>query len=177
MASQAVGQRPVHSLRPAHWAGLALVYLVVPGLLWLCAGDLVWWQSWVFALLILAAGLAGRWWAERRHPGLMAERVQFGRAAGVKPWDKVLSPLMSISVSFPLVIVAGLDRRFGWSPALPPWLNIAGLLLIAAGYAFGMWAVIENRFFSSVVRIQLDRGHVAVGHSGSFRSWRQPPRS
>jgi protein-S-isoprenylcysteine O-methyltransferase Ste14 len=91
----------------------------------------------------------------------------------VKPWDKVLAPLMALSLSFPLVIVAGLDHRYGWSPLFPTWLNIVGLLLVALGYAFATWAFAENRFFSSVVRIQTDRGHV-VCDSGPYRIVRHP---
>jgi len=43
-------------------------------ILFICGGDLGWWQAWVYALLILAAGIGGRIWAEQRHPGLTAER-------------------------------------------------------------------------------------------------------
>jgi len=78
-----------------------------------------------------------------------------------------------LSVSFPMVIVAGLDHRYGGSPAFPLWLNIFGFVLISLGYAFAAWALIENRFFSSVVRIQVDRGHV-VCDSGPYRIVRHP---
>jgi protein-S-isoprenylcysteine O-methyltransferase Ste14 len=76
-------------------------------------------------------------------------------------------------VSFPLVIVAGLDHRFGWTPEFPLWLIVPGFLLILIGYAFAAWALAENRFFSSVVRIQVDRGHV-VCDSGPYRVVRHP---
>lgn len=152
---------------------MSLVYLLIPLILLLCGGDLWWWQAWVFALLILAAGLGGRIWAERRHPGLMAERQRAESIQQAKAWDKVLAPLMAISVAFPLVIVAGLDHRFGWSAAFPLWLNGLGLGLIAVGYALAAWALAENRFFASVVRIQTDRGHV-VCDSGPYRFVRHP---
>lgn len=152
---------------------LILTYLLIPGILFACGRDLGWWQAWVFSALIVAAGFVSRLWAEQRHPGLLEERNKFNAAPGVKSWDKILSPLMGISVSFPLVIVAGLDHRYGWSPKFPVWLNILGLILIAAGYAFASWAVIENKFFSGVVRIQADRGHV-VCDSGPYRIVRHP---
>ena len=112
-------------------------------------------------------------WAEKWHPGLLAERANFEKASDVKPWDKVLAPLMALSVAFPLIIVAGLDHHFGWSPAFPAWLNLLGLILIALGYTFAVWALVENRFFSGVVRIQADRGHV-VCDSGPYRIVRHP---
>jgi protein-S-isoprenylcysteine O-methyltransferase Ste14 len=103
----------------------------------------------------------------------MAERQNMEKAKSAKAWDKVLAPLMALSLSFPLVIVAGLDHRFGWTPVFPLWLIMSGFLLISLGYAFAAWALIENRFFSSVVRIQLDRGHV-VCDSGPYRIVRHP---
>jgi protein-S-isoprenylcysteine O-methyltransferase Ste14 len=124
-------------------------------------------------MLILVAGIGGRMWAELRHPGLTAERQNMEKVQSAKAWDKVLAPLMALSVSFPLVIVAGLDHRFGWSPLFPLWLIVLGFLLISLGYAFAAWALIENRFFSSVVRIQVDRGHV-VCDSGPYRIVRHP---
>ncbi|MBW4934972.1 methyltransferase family protein [Marinobacter sp. F4206] len=103
----------------------------------------------------------------------MAERQNMEKAQSAKAWDKVLAPLMALSVSFPLVIVSGLDHRYGWSPEFPLGLIVLGFLLTTLGYAFATWALIENRFFSSVVRIQLDRGHV-VCDSGPYRIVRHP---
>jgi len=50
---------------------------------------------------------------------------------------------------------------------------VIGFILISIGYAFAAWALAENRFFSSVVRIQMDRGHV-VCDSGPYRFVRHP---
>jgi protein-S-isoprenylcysteine O-methyltransferase Ste14 len=157
------------------WIRLILTYLLIPLVLFISGWDLGWWQAWVFSLLIVLAGVGGRVWAERRHPGLMAERerARSDETTDVKPWDRALAPLMAVSISFPLVIVAGLDHRFGWSSAFPRWLNVIGLILIALGYAFAAWALAENRFFSSLVRIQTDRGHV-VCDSGPYRIVRHP---
>jgi len=154
---------------------LALAYLLVPLLLLLCGGDVYWWQAWVFSLLLVGAGMGGRMWAERRHPGLLTERNRalFEDAADVKAWDRVLAPLMAVSLAFPPAIVAGLDHRLGWSPVFPVWLNIVGLIMSALGYAFAVWALAENRFFSSTVRIQRDRGHV-VCDGGPYRVVRHP---
>src|SRR5512137_397242 len=123
--------------------------------------------------MIIVTGIGGRILAEQRHPGILAERTKWEKNPNVKPWDKVLAPLMAISVSFPLVIVAGLDHHFGWSPAFPIWFIILGFILIVFGYAFSVWALVENKFFSGVVRIQTDRGHT-VCDSGPYRIMRHP---
>jgi len=173
MKSKAVDQKMVQTTSPRQWIRLIMVYLFVPLVLLVCGGDFGWWQAWVYSLLIIAAGVGGRILGERRHPGLTAERQSGESIQGAKAWDKVLSPLMALSISFPLVIVAGLDHRFGWSPVFPLWLIVLGIFLIALGYTFSAWAFMENRFFSSVVRIQSDRGHV-VCDSGPYRIVRHP---
>lgn len=156
-----------------YWAGLTAVYALHAGVLLLCGYDWGWWQGWAYSVLFAFAGIGMRLWAERRHPGLMAERAQLSRAPGVKSWDRLLAPLMVVSLGLPLFVVAGLDHRFGWSPDYQSWLNILGLVLAAAGYGFTGWAFLENRFFSSVVRIQSERGHV-VCDTGPYNIVRHP---
>lgn len=173
MAPKAVDQKTVRTLTPRQWIGLIATYLLIPLILLICGWDFYWWQAWIFSVLIVAVGIVGRMWAERRHPGLLAERQDFGKAPGVKLWDKVLAPLMAVSVSFPLVIVAGLDHHFGWSPVFPIWIITLGFILIVIGYTLAAWALAENRFFSGVVRIQTDRGH-EVCDSGPYRIMRHP---
>jgi protein-S-isoprenylcysteine O-methyltransferase Ste14 len=173
MSSNADDSKLDQAASPRQWISLVVLYLFIPLVLLVCGGDFGWWQAWGYSLLIVAAGLGGHICAERRHPGLLAERQNMEKAQSAKAWDKVLAPLMALSVSFPLVIVAGLDHRFGWSPAFPLWLIVLGFILISLGYAFAAWSLIENRFFSSVVRIQVDRGHV-VCDSGPYRIVRHP---
>ncbi len=173
MSAKTASEGAVQTASPRQWISLVVVYLLIPLVLLVCGGDFGWWQAWVYSVLIVAAGPGGRILAERRHPGLMAERQNTEKAQSAKAWDKVLAPLMALSVSFPLVIVAGLDHRSGWSPVFPLWLIVPGFILIALGYTFAAWALAENRFFSSVVRIQLDRGHV-VCDSGPYRIVRHP---
>ena len=173
MATNADDPKIAQAVSRRQWINLVVAYLSIPLILLLCGGDFGWWQAWVYSLLIVAAGPGGRIWAERRHPGLLAERQNMEKIQSAKAWDKVLAPLMALSLSFPLVIVAGLDHRFGWSPIFPLWLIVLGFLLISLGYAFAAWALAENRYFSSVVRIQTDRGHV-VCDSGPYRIVRHP---
>lgn len=173
MVSKTVDQNAFKTGISKYWVRSIITYLLVPLVLLISGGDLGWWQGWLYSPLIVIAGIGSRIWAEKRHPGLLAERHKFGKAQDVKSWDKVLSLLMAVSISFPLMIVAGLDHRFGWSPVFPTWLNILGFILIVIGYTFASWALAENRFFSSVVRIQTDRGHM-VCDSGPYRIVRHP---
>jgi len=155
------------------WTRVILAYLFIPLALLVCGGDFGWRQAWLYSLLIFTAGIGGRIRAEQRHPGLLAERQSTENFKSAKAWDKVLAPLMAMSLGFPMVIVAGLDHRYGWSPEFPLWLIVIGFIMITLGYAFAAWALAENRFFFSVVRIQTDQGHV-VCDSGPYRVVRHP---
>ena len=173
MSSKTVSQKSVQTLSPRQWIRLIAVYLFIPLVLLVCGGDFDWWHAWLYALLIFAAGIGGRILTEQRHPGLLAERQSIENIKSAKAWDKVLAPLMALSLAFPMVIVAGLDHRYGWSPVFPLWLIVIGFIFITLGYAFAAWALVENRFFFSVVCIQLDRGHVVCA-SGPYRIVRHP---
>jgi protein-S-isoprenylcysteine O-methyltransferase Ste14 len=70
-------------------------------------------------------------------------------------------------------VVAGLDELFGWSPAYSLPLKILAFLAIFAGYALGSYALIENRFFSGMVRLQVDRDQQVVS-GGPYRWVRHP---
>jgi len=101
-------------------------------------------------------------------PGLLRERM---RPGGQRP--PLALRLFSIVIVLHL-IVAGLDRgRLHWSDNVPDWLQAAGLVLVAAGYALALWAMLVNRFFSSVVRIQSDRGHHVIT-TGPYAFIRHP---
>jgi len=173
MSEKTVSGEVAQTVSPRQWIRLVVAYLLIPVILLICGGDIGWWQAWFYSLLIVAVGIGGRIWAEQRHPGLMAERQNIENVQNAKSWDKVLAPLMAVSIGFPMVIVAGLDHRYNWSPEFPLWLIVIGFILISFGYAFATWALAENKFFSSVVRIQTERGHV-VCDSGPYRFVRHP---
>jgi protein-S-isoprenylcysteine O-methyltransferase Ste14 len=101
-------------------------------------------------------------------PGLLRERM---RPGGKKP---ALSLRIFSLVLFIHWIVAGLDRgRFHWSDDVPGWLQGFCLFAVAAGYALALWAMRVNRFFSSVIRVQTDRGQHVIS-TGPYAFVRHP---
>jgi len=70
-------------------------------------------------------------------------------------------------------ILAGvLDSRFKWTSVPDPW-RLLGLVGFGLGFLLVVEAMKTNRFFSSVVRIQNDRGHRVVDQ-GAY-SWVRHP--
>ena len=73
----------------------------------------------------------------------------------------------------PLLFVAGLDVRWAWSYPLSLDLQIAAYVTGVLGYAFFFWAMLVNKFFSSLVRLQKERGHIVIT-GGPYRFVRHP---
>ncbi len=146
--------------------------VVAPFLPLLIAGRWGWWEAWAYAIISIAGFVISRVLAARRHPDLIAERAQHMRQANIKPWDKRLSAWLMLG-GILVLLVAGFDARFGWSPAFGWPVTALALVMIVAGYALSSYALIENRFFSSTVRIQAERGHHVVS-SGPYRWVRHP---
>lgn len=146
--------------------------LVIPFLPLLISWHWGWWEAWVYAIIAVLGFVVSRILAARRHPDLIAERAKMLQHEDAEPWDKVLSPLVGLGGGL-IPIVAGLDELFGWSPAYSSTAKIISLVIIMAGYALASYALIENAFFSGMVRIQKERSHYVVS-SGPYGWVRHP---
>lgn len=149
-----------------------VVVVVAPFLPMIISGQWDWWQAWAYAAASILSFVLSRAIVARVHPDLIAERARFMEAKDTKPWDKILAPLLGIG-SILVLLVAGLDRSYGWSSPFSLIVNILALTGIVIGYAFSSWALVANRFFSGTVRIQTERGHHVVS-SGPYRLIRHP---
>lgn len=108
-----------------------------------------------------------------QHPDLAEERSRWSQARNTPRWDRLLMPVAGFFGLVAVWLVAGLQRRFTVYHPLPLPLAAVSLVLMTAGYALSTWASLENRFFSSVVRIQTDRGHRVVD-TGPYAHVRHP---
>ena len=134
------------------------------------AGRIDYWQGWVYAgIMTLAGFLALAAFADK--DGLAIERRNPG--PGAKWWDKIFLTV-SLPLTMVIVLVSAMDAgRFHWTGDLPALLYALSYAVCLLGICIVFWAIRSNEFFSSVVRIQLDRGHkVVVG--GPYKFVRHP---
>jgi protein-S-isoprenylcysteine O-methyltransferase Ste14 len=117
---------------------------------------------WTVTLLVLL----------RRSPDLVKERAGSLRRKDAKRWDKLVL-LVALAAYLAVLVVAGLDRRFGWAGGFQTGIEVAGAVFFALGLCLTAWAMLINRFFSAVVRIQTDRGQTVVTR-GPYRVVRHP---
>jgi protein-S-isoprenylcysteine O-methyltransferase Ste14 len=163
--------RPVGNWRmAATFGGFALFVAIT---LFGAAGRLDWVMGWIYLAAVIVTAVASRILMARANPDLVAERARFADKPDVKGWDRLLMPFVGIVGPFAIWVIAGLNERFLWPPEMPLWLQIGGVAVLAFGCVFSTWAMVANRFFSAVVRIQVDRGHRVVS-DGPYRYVRHP---
>lgn len=139
--------------------------------LFLSAGKWDWSIGWWFIAMMAVVQVLNALVLIPIHPDLIIERSKLRE--GTKPWDMVLSPATALIGPLLVVITAGLDERWGWSPQESLPLRMIGLLVGMAGGLFALWAMASNPFFAATVRIQTERGH-RVSSGGPYRLVRHP---
>jgi len=138
----------------------------IGAVLFRCAGRWDLPMFWSYLGVWIAGSVIG---ATMMDPGLVKERLRPG--PGGKDY---LSALLIAPVALGQFAAAGLDvGRFHWSDTVPLGVQVVGLLTVAGAFAVMLWASVVNRFFSSVIRIQTDRGHRVVT-DGPYRIVRHP---
>ena len=136
------------------------------------AGTLRWSAAWAFFGLSLA-GIAVNAFFMRHKPEIIVERGRGTASGNWKDWDKVVGIVFGVFYFIGILLVAGLDGRFGWTTTLTSGWQIAGVAGFVLGNGLFSWAMITNAYFSTAVRIQTDRGH-QVCSSGPYRFVRHP---
>lgn len=131
-----------------------------------------WFEAWLYAGIQMGTFVVSRVLVARVHPSLLRERAQALDKKDAKPWDRRVVLVMMLASTIALV-VAGLEARGRSQPLFPLGVKVAAAVVLLAGDAFASWAILENRFFEGLVRIQRDRGHVVVT-TGPYALIRHP---
>lgn len=153
--------------------GLIILIVIVPALLFIFAGTTKWTMGWIYVIILTLSSVISRVIIFFKNPDLLKERGNFNRAEGTKHWDKGLVSILGIIGPIIAMIIAGLDHRYGWPPIVPTEIQWSAAAIILLGYSLTVWAMIENKFFSAVARIQKDRGHFVIS-SGPYSLVRHP---
>ncbi len=140
--------------------------VVALGLLFGTAGRVDLPIRWAYFVILFGFALIAR---RRIDPDLAKERVRPGPGGTDRNLRFLILPF--ILAHF---VVAGIDvGRFHWSDGVPVGARVVALVILAGSLLFSGWAVSVNRFYSSVVRIQSERGHHLIT-GGPYRWIRHP---
>ena len=151
----------MHVLNVRAFIGLIALVLVMAALIFGAAGTRHYWQGWVFLVCYFGASIAITLYLATRDPALLARRMRGGPWAEKEPTQRVIMSIASAGF-LALLVVAGLDHRFGWSQ-MPDGVAIAGDLLMLLGW-LGIFRVFqENSFTSSTIELAADQRVISTG--------------
>ena len=122
-------------------------------------------RLWVYLVVFAVTMLVGSFVLD---PDLYRERA---RPGGKRlPWGiHLVSALFVIHL-----LVAGIEAgRYRWTPPIPVAAEVAAFVAFTVCWGVVIWTMHVNPFYSSVVRIQTERGHTLVT-SGPYRWVRHP---
>ncbi len=106
------------------------IILLQAAILFISAGRLDWLAAWVYVGVYFVVVSINSLFLIPRDPELVAERA--APRENVKGWDKTISGLSGAAMLSALV-VAGLDARWTWSPAVNWTVQAVGLVLLVLG--------------------------------------------
>jgi len=143
------------------FAGLLLLFLAMAALLFIPAGARAWWQAWTFLSVYFTASLALTLYLVKEDPALLQRRMRGGPTAEKEPVQKIIMSIASLGF-VGLLVVPALDHRFGWS-RMPPYVALAGDLLVGAGWLAIFFVFRENSFTSAIIELAPDQKVVSSG--------------
>jgi protein-S-isoprenylcysteine O-methyltransferase Ste14 len=157
--------------RTVGWKGAARIVfrLALLSIPFFAAGTVLWTRGWIWIGLAAFSVAVVFGVARVRNPGLV--RIRLNSKPPSMPFDKVFALLYMLS-ALAFLVVCGLDARWGWSQLSLSWLY-AGLALHLAALVLLTAVAASNPFLESTVRIQSERGQVAVS-SGPYAIVRHP---
>ena len=105
-----------------------------------------------------------------KHQETLNERGK--KQENTKNWDKILLTLIVLLVFYGIYFVAGLGVRFELATLAIEWFYI-GTILYLISCVFGIWPVLENKYFESSSRIQSNRNQTVIT-TGPYKIVRHP---
>jgi protein-S-isoprenylcysteine O-methyltransferase Ste14 len=148
---------------------LAALAFVIAALIFIPAGTLDYWQAWLFLACYFSASLIVSLWLARHDPALLERRMRGGPFAEGKRSQKIIMTMTSIAFVV-LLVVPGLDRRYGWSH-VPNAIPIVGEMLLLTGW-IGIFVVFRANTYAAAT-IGVSSGQTVIS-TGPYRLVRHP---
>ncbi len=126
-------------------------------------------QAWLTLGIYISFALGTMLIFYKWNPEIIIARMK--RRIGPYKWDKIFIILLGVFI-YGMFIVFGLDIRFQWWNLNEVFLLI-GLVVFYAGGTLLTLAMVKNRHFENIVRIQTDRDHKVVT-AGPYSVIRHP---
>ena len=148
---------------------MVVIFILIGGVLFISAGSVTLPMFWAYLIMISALTIMVLVASYSRMPEIMQEQ----KRSGAGQQDKLTGPVL-LALFLMHWSIAGIDvGRYHWSSNVPAVLQITGLMIAGCGFSLLAWSIIINRFYSSRVNVQTDRGQEVIT-SGPYRFVRHP---
>jgi protein-S-isoprenylcysteine O-methyltransferase Ste14 len=149
------------TLRSRALTGLTQFVLTLGVLLFGSAWSLRYWQAWAFLAVFGASITAITLYLLRTDPALLERRMRAGPGAEKEKSQKAIQVVANIFF-LALIVVPGLDHRFGWSHVSVPVVLVGdGLVLIGLCIVFLVFR--ENSYTSGIIEVAADQPVISTG--------------
>src|ERR1700722_7130310 len=130
------------------WAGMLFLIACVASMLFVPAKTLDYWQAWIFLVAFFAPVLAINLYLMKNDPRLLERRIAAGPLDEQETSQKIIQSLAILDF-IAVMLVPAFDHRFAWS-AVPPYVVVAGDILIVFGFYIVFLVFKENTFTSAI---------------------------
>ena len=151
----------MNALARKAFEGLVGMFLATAVLLFGIAWTLDWWQAWLFLAVYFACSIALTLFMYATDQGLLERRMRGGPLAEKEPTQRLIMSIASVGFAG-LIIVPALDRHFGWS-SMPPWVAIAGDIVMTLGWLAIYFVFRENSYSSATIEMAADQKVISTG--------------
>ena len=143
------------SLGTAGLAAAMALFIFLP------AGTVAYWQGWVFLAVFFTGSILTMIYLMKHDPALLQRRVTSGPMSEQPGVQRVIMLFACIGF-IALLVVPGLDHRFGWSNT-PAYVVVVGDTLVAVGFCIVFVVYKTNTFSAATVRVEPGQHVISTG--------------
>jgi protein-S-isoprenylcysteine O-methyltransferase Ste14 len=143
-------------------SGLVKFQVVLALLILLPAWTVRFWQAWIYWGLFTGCALITTVYLLKHDPQLIERRLRAGPAAEPRSSQKKIQAVAFAAITVTYV-VAGFDRHFRWSPAVPTALVLVANGAVVVGFLIMLLTLRANPHASAIVEVRESQAVVSTG--------------
>jgi protein-S-isoprenylcysteine O-methyltransferase Ste14 len=144
------------------FGGLSVLIVAMAALLFVPAWTLDYWQAWTFLAVYFASSVAiSLYLLMKKDAQLLARRMSGGPTAEKRTAQKIIMSFTSLGF-IGLLVVPACDHRLAWSH-MPPYVVLAGDLLVMLGWFVIFLVFRENTFASATIELAPGQKVISTG--------------
>lgn len=132
--------------------------IVISAILFLLAGSFLYWQGWIYLVVIFVPLFFAVSYFLKNDPGLLERRMKIREKTGEQKRIVLLSSIIFL-VGF---LIPGLDYRYPWSE-VPVVLVLSADVIVFLGYIIAFLTLRENSYASRIIEVKSGQKVISTG--------------